>query len=342
MDACTKVDLTRPGGDSRVSATIERQAQMNEDGQGTILVAPHHFPGLEREYALAAELNYELVAAGDADEFRRLLPQAEIVMITPYARLTADDFPKMVKCRAVIRYGIGYDNIDVDAAALAGIPVSIVPGTASEEVASHAFAMGLALARRLPAGDAAIRNQDWAGVIGFDTPVLSSLKVGVVGMGRIGRQVARMYSAVGANVRAYDPFATEGSVEYAGLTEILENSDVVSLHLPLNDETRHLISKDVLDRMRRGAVVVNVSRGGLIDEIALAEALESGHIAGAGIDTFAQEPLDAQHPLRLAPNTILTPHIAWRSDRSTDALQDGAVERVRLALTGQQLIDVVN
>jgi len=315
---------------------------MNRDDRGTILVAPHHFPALQREHALAEEFGYRLAVAADVDEFRGELPEAEIVMVTPYARLTADDFPTMAKCRAVVRYGIGYDNIDVDAATRAGIPVSIVPGTASEEVASHAFAMGLSLARRLPAGDTAIRDLGWNGVIGFDTPVLSQLEVGVVGMGRIGQHVARMYSSVGAKVRAYDPFVTESFVELADLHDILENSDVVSLHLPLTDETHHLISTDVLARMRRGAVVVNVSRGGLIDEVALAEALISGHIAGAGIDTFAEEPLVAEHPIRTAPNTILTPHIAWRSNRSTDALQDGAVERVRLALTGKPMLDLVN
>lgn len=315
---------------------------MSRESNGTILVAPHHFPDLDREQQLAKEFGYELVAAADGVAFRDGLPEAEIVMITPYARLSADDFPSMAKCKAVIRYGIGYDNIDVDAATRAGIPVSIVPGTASEEVASHAFAMGLALARRLPAGDTAIRNLGWAGVIGYDTPVLSELEVGVVGMGRIGQHVARMYAAVGATVRAYDPAVTEGSIEMAELDAVLESSDVVSLHLPLSDATWNLISRDVLSRMRKGAVVVNVSRGGLIDEVALAEALQSGQIAGAGIDTFAQEPLEPEHPLRSAPNAILTPHIAWRSQRSTGALQEGAVERVRLALTDQPLIDLVN
>jgi D-3-phosphoglycerate dehydrogenase len=315
---------------------------MTRASQGTILVAPHHFPDLDREHAIADEFGYDLIAAVDTDEFRDGLPSADIVMITPYARLTAADFPRMSRCRAVIRYGIGYDNIDVEAASAAGIPVSIVPGTASEEVASHAFAMGLALARRLPAGDTAIREFGWAGIIGFDTPVLSQLEVGVVGLGRIGQHVARMYSAVGAKVKGYDPFVTDGDVPLAPLTEVLEQSDIVSLHLPLTEETRHVVSEETLRRMRRGSVIVNVSRGGLIDEIALADALISGHIAGAGIDTFAQEPLDPEHPLRSAPHTILTPHIAWRSNRSTAALQLGAVERVRLALTGQPLIDLVN
>lgn len=307
----------------------------------TILVAPHHFPHLDREYALAAELGMRLLAAPDQDAFRAALPEATIVMITPYARLTADDFPRLVKCRAVIRYGIGYDNIDVEAAKAAGIPVSIVPDASSEEVGSHAFAMGVALARRLPSGDRAVRDGGWAGAIGYDTPRLSELEVGVLGYGRIGRHVARLYTAIGAHVRAYDPFIEVTDVASASLEHILQNSDVVSLHLPLTDETRDLISTDVLSRMREGAIVVNVSRGGLIDEAALAAALQSGHIAGAGIDTFSTEPPAADHPLRQAPNAILTPHIAWRSNRATASLQDKAVHRVRLALAGEPLIDRV-
>lgn len=309
---------------------------------GVILVAPHHFPDLNREKALAEEFGMVLVAAADVDQFRASLPSAEIVMITPYATLTADDFPRMAACRAVIRYGIGYDNIDVTAARAAGIPVAIVPGTASEEVASHAFAMGLALARRLPAGDAAIRAGGWAGTIGYETPALSRLEVGVVGMGRIGARVAAMYAAVGAHVRAFDPMIEVAPELATSLDDVLFDVDVVSLHVPLTDATRNLVSRECLARMRQGAVVVNVSRGGLIDEDALADALASGHIAGAGLDTFSIEPVPADHPLRQAPNAILTPHIAWRSNTSIGALQDGAVHRVRQALTGQPLSDVVN
>lgn len=164
---------------------------------GTLVVAPHHFPDLERERALAEEFGVNLVAAPDADAFRSAIADAAVVMVTPYVKLTAEDFPRMRNCLAVVRYGIGYDNIDVAAATRAGIPVSIVPGTASEEVASHAVAMGLALARRLPAGDAAIRAGNWAGTIAYDTPPVSRLDVGVVGMGRIGARVAHMYAALG-------------------------------------------------------------------------------------------------------------------------------------------------
>lgn len=306
---------------------------------GTILIAPHQFPHIDREHALAEEFGLELIEARDKQGFRAGIADAAVVMVTPYARVEAEDFAAMKNCRAVVRYGMGYDNIDVAAAT---VPVSIVPGTASDEVASHALAMGLALARRIPQGSAAIAEGAWAGGVGFDTPKLTDLDVGVLGMGRIGKRVATWWSVLGARVRAYDPFAEFSEIPAASVPEILEGSDVISLHVPLNDETRHLISAPTLARMRRGAVVVNVSRGALVDEVALADALRSGRIAGAGLDVFADEPLPEGHPLRSAPNVLLTPHVAWRSNRSLDALQEAAVARARNALTGEPLPDVVS
>lgn len=308
---------------------------------GIILIAPHRFPNLNRERALAESFGREIVVAEDQASFRSHMAEAEVVMVTPYAKMTADEFALLRRCKAVVRYGVGYDNIDVAAASRAQVPVTIVPDTASEEVASHALAMGLCLARRIPQGQSAIRSGEWAGVIGLDVPKLSNLQVGVVGMGRIGRLVAKWWTAIGAKVHAFDPMATFSDVPGATLKQVLEESDVVSLHLPLGAETRNLISAEVLDRMRRTAVLVNVSRGGLIDEEALAAALNAGKIAGAALDTFALEPLPADHPLRSAPNTVFTPHVAWRSNTSLDALQEQAVERARRALTGEPLPDVV-
>ena len=308
---------------------------------GILLIAPHRFPNLKREQALAESFGLEMVVAPDQATFTSRMGDAEVVMVTPYAKMSANEFGLLRRCKAVVRYGVGYDNIDVPAAHKVGVPVSIVPDTASEEVASHAFAMGLALARRIPQGQAAINAGQWAGTIGLDTPKLSNLKVGVVGMGRIGRLVAKWWAAVGAKVHAFDPMATFADVPAVTLNEILEGSDVVSLHVPLSNSTRHMISTEVLERMRTGAVIVNVSRGGLIDEQALAVALRSGKIAGAGLDTFAEEPLPADHPLRAAPHTVLTPHVAWRSNTSVDALQEQAVERARRALAGEPMPDVL-
>jgi D-3-phosphoglycerate dehydrogenase / 2-oxoglutarate reductase len=306
---------------------------------GTILIAPHQFPHIDRERALAEEFGIELVESPDKAAFRAGIADAAVVMVTPYARVDAEDFLAMKTCRAVVRYGMGYDNIDVEAAT---VPVSIVPGTASEEVASHALAMGLALARRIPHGSAAIAADGWAGSVGYDAPKLTDLDVGVLGMGRIGRYVATWWAALGARVRAHDPFSEFDDIASASVDEILRGSDVISLHVPLNDDTRHLISAESLAIVRQGAVIVNVSRGGLIDEAALADALRSGRVAGAGLDVFAEEPLPADHVLRDAPNAILTPHVAWRSNQSLDALQEAAVDRARKALTGQPLPDVVS
>jgi D-3-phosphoglycerate dehydrogenase / 2-oxoglutarate reductase len=307
----------------------------------TILVAPHHVPDLQREHELAEEMNARLVVAEDADQFRAALTSAAVVMVTPYVKVDAAAIERLERPAAIVRYGIGYENIDVEAARRAGIPVSIVPDASSDEVASHAFAMGVALTRRLPVGDAAIREGRWAGTIAYDTPPFGSLRVGIVGFGRIGRVAARLYQAIGAQVRAYDPFIDVDEALAAELQDVLESSDVVSLHVPLGPHTANLISRDVLKRMTPGAVVVNVSRGGLIDEDALAEALTRGVIGGAGLDTFSSEPLSFDSPLRTAPNLILTPHVAWRSTVSVGALQAGAVLRARLAITGEPLVDLV-
>lgn len=325
-----------------MSATHSASAESVQDTLGVILVAPHQFPDLDREHALAREVGLPIVAATDADEFRRALPQATVVLMTPYAKLTAEDFATMTNCRAVVRYGIGYDNIDVEAAERAGIPVSIVPDASTTEVASHAFAMGLALVRRLPEGNASVAAGGWAGRIAYEAPRFDELRVGVVGLGRIGRHVAHLYQSIGATVTAYDPHVTVDTFDMGSLDELLVTSDVVSLHVPLSPTTAHLISANVLQRMPQTSVIVNVSRGGLIDEIALADALTRGSIAGAALDTFTSEPLSPDHPLRAAPNIILTPHIAWRSNRAVETLQRSAIDRARQALSGEPMLDVVN
>jgi D-3-phosphoglycerate dehydrogenase len=306
-----------------------------------ILIAPQQYPSLAREKQLADEFGLDFVVAEDAGSFHNAIPDAAIVLVTPYARVKAEDFAAMKRCVAVVRYGIGYDNIDVEAARHEGVPVAIVPGAATEEVASHALSMGLALARRIPAGHKAVDDGGWTGKVGLDAPRFSAMNVGVVGMGRIGRQVAAWYAALGCNVRAYDPFTPFDDVPAAEFIELVEQSDVVSLHLPLSARTQNMFSAAVIAKMRKGAVIVNVSRGGLIDEDALAAALASGQLAGAGLDTFTTEPLPAGHVLRTAPNVLLTPHTAWRSDRAMDTLQEAAVMRARQALAGEPISDLI-
>lgn len=323
-----------------LASSVETHAEITGT-PGYIVIGPQQYPSLDREKRLAEEFGLRLVVAADPESFRNAIPGATVVLVTPYAPVEAQDFAAMERCIAVVRYGIGYDNIDVEAARGRGVPVAIVPGAATEEVASHALTMGLLLARRIPDGQRAIDAGEWAGRIGLDAPRLSTMDVGVVGMGRIGRQVAAWYAALGCRVRAYDPFVRFDTVPSVPLDEVVERSDVLSLHLPLSAATQNMISADVLRRMREGSVIVNVSRGGLIDETALAEALRSGHLAGAGLDTFTHEPLPVDHVLRGAPNLVMTPHVAWRSDHAMDTLQEAAVHRARQALTGQPLSDLV-
>ena len=305
---------------------------------GTLLVSPHAFRNLTIEQALADEFGLRLVECRSPEDFEAGLPSAEIVLITPYAKLDASSFSRMARCRAVVRYGAGYDNIALDAAT---VPVSVVPDAYVEEVASHALALGLALVRRIPQGGSAIASGKWAGELAYDTPRVSDLSVGVVGMGRIGRRVAAFWGALGSNVRAFDPTPYAADVPLVDFEGLLTSSDLLTLHVPLNEATRHLISEGTLSHMRQGAILVNVSRGGLVDDRALSAALREGRIAGAGLDVFVDEPLQRGHVYEGLANVLLTPHIAWRSHRSLESLQEAAVQRAREALLGRPMPDVV-
>jgi len=235
---------------------------MSEKSSGIILVSPHQFPDVAREQELAKIVGMEMVVAKDQTEFSSLMPRARIVMVTPYGKVRAEEIARLSDCAAIVRYGIGYDNIDVLAAKAAWVPVSIVPDASTEEVASHAFAMGLALARRIQQGYAAILAGAWAGKIGYDAPKLTRLKIGILGMGRIGRMTANWWKAVGSEVTAYDPFVDFEEVAQGTVEEIVKTSDVLSLHLPLTDETRNIVDAAALRTMKRSSVIVNVSRGG--------------------------------------------------------------------------------
>jgi len=306
--------------------------------RGTVLVSPHAFRNLEGERAMADEFGLRLVESATPAEFTASLPDAEVVLLTPYGRVDAADFRVMSRCKAVVRYGAGFDNVDV---ASATVPVSVVPDAYIEEVASHALALGLGLVRRLPQGRHAIDTGAWAGQLAYDTPRLSELTVGVIGLGRIGRRVADLWQAVGAEVIAVDLLRDSESVRLVDLSELLSSSDVVTLHVPLDHSTRHMLSADRLAQMKTGAVLVNVSRGGLVDESALTEALRAGRLAGAGLDVFGDEPLAQGHAFEGLTNVLLTPHIAWRSNESLNSLQKAAVARAREALLGHPVPDVV-
>ncbi|WP_028066589.1 C-terminal binding protein [Solirubrobacter soli] len=240
---------------------------------------------------------------------------AVAILAGPIIPLDRAHLSRLETCRAIVRYGVGLDNVDIDSAQELGIAVGNVPEYGHEEISNHAIALLLGLSRKLFEFDAAVRR----GGTGIPAPQsvarLSQRTLGLVGYGRIGRRVAEKARAFGLEVVAYDPYAaTADGVELLGLDELLRRADILSLHVPLTPETRHMIGARELARLAPGSLVINIGRGGLVDEDALVAALHSGHIAGAALDVTEIEPLPLSSALLDAPNVILTPHVAWVSE----------------------------
>jgi D-3-phosphoglycerate dehydrogenase / 2-oxoglutarate reductase len=291
-----------------------------------------------------AELD-DLKGLGDEDVLARAAG-ADGILLGARFRLSSERILRLSQCRVIVRYGVGVDNVDLDAAEARGIVVSYVPDYCVEEVSNHALALLLALHRRLFAYDARARE----GRTGIETehPIerLSLATLAVLGFGRIGREVTRKARAFSLRVLVQDPLVPGEEVRAAGavaagLEEALGAADAVSLHLPLTSQTRGLLGRERLLQMKRGALLVNVGRGGLVDEEALAGALASGHLGGAGLDVTAVEPLPASHPLLAAPNLVLTPHVAWYSTGAQRELQTKAAEEAARVLRGEPALNAL-
>ena len=264
-------------------------------------------------------------------------------LIIGFAPITDRVLGSLPGLRCVVRYGIGCDTIDLAAAARRGIPVANVPDYCVGEVADHALALILALERKLFTFDASLRRGEWTPVkTGRPIHRLAGRTLGIIGMGRIGREAARRALVFGYRLLAHDALLPdekirESGAEPAALEVLLAASDVVSLHAPLTDGTRGLLNRRTLRLMKPGAFLVNVARGALVDGEALVEALKEGRIGGAALDVYETEPLPPGHPLRSAPNTILGPHGAWYSEESLRELQRSAAEEAARALRGEPL-----
>lgn len=243
----------------------------------------------------------------------------------------------------IIRYGVGVDNVDLEAARELNLAVCNVPDYGIEDVADHACAFALALARNVPQFDKAVRKGIW-GVANVTTnlPALRECTVGTVGYGRIARAFHQRMASFTAHALAYDPFvdaqsAKQDGVELVSLDELVARTHILSLHVPATAQTHRMMNAQRLASMPAGSLLINVSRGGLIDEAALAAALCSGHLAGAGLDVFEQEPPDLTAPLLKAPNLLTSPHAAFFSDASVKNLQVLAAQEALRALKGEVL-----
>lgn len=279
-------------------------------------------PGLYRDLLEGA--GFTLVyPEGDgtlnAERLRALLPDADVVMAGG-ERYSADLIALAPKVKILARTGVGYDAIDVPAATSRGIAVTITPGTNQESVAEQAFALLLAVRKKIAYYDAIIRSGGWERDL---VAPVRGLTLGIVGMGRIGRAMVPRGLAFGMNVIAFDPvhdpeFDLKHGLQRKLFDELLAESDVVSLHLPATPETHRLFNKATFAKMKRGAVLLNTARGTLVHEPDLLDALDSGHLSGAGLDVFDPEPPLPSNPLLKHPNVVLAPHVAGIDSKSMD------------------------
>lgn len=256
------------------------------------------------------------------------------------AHLGEATFARAPRLKGLVRAGVGYNNVDLDAAGRRGIVVCNVPDYGTEEVADHTLMFLLALVRRLRSSDATIRAGGWDYRTARDSPRLRGKTLGLIGCGRIGTATALRARAFGLDVVFFDPLVPQGTDKALGvrrvhrLEEVLEQSHFVSLHCYLNPSTHHLINAETLARMRRGSILINTARGPIVDQDALIQALDSGHLSGAGIDVAEREPLDDDR-LRFHPHVLLTPHSAFYSVEGFVELRTKTAEEVRRLLLGE-------
>ena len=306
----------------------------------------HDSFGVEAEACEAAGAELVLTQSRTAAELVANAAGAD-AMLVQYAQITAEVMDALPHLRAIGRYGVGVDSVDINAATARGIAVCNVPDYGTESVSDHAIAMALACARGIPRLDRGVRAGS------FDLAAVRPLYqtrgrvFGVIGVGRIGTATARKAAGIGYEVIGYDIAAGPGADSYHGfasvsLGELLERAQVVSLHTPLTEVTRWMVGADQLALMRTDAILVNTSRGGVVDTDALVDALRTGSIAGAAIDVHECEPLAPGHPLTTFDSVVLTPHLAWYSEESYGELKARTVAGVLQVCAGRVPTNIVN
>lgn len=314
-----------------------------------IVVTDHSFDDLGVEEQVARTAGACLVAAQTKDPVRLIEAVADAdAVITQFAPVNAAVVESMSRARVIVRYGIGVDNVDLAAARAREIPVCNVPDYCLDEVADHTLAFILALCRNVPEQSRLVHAGVWklaAAPAAFRT--LAGMTSGVVGFGRIGRGVVRRLVAFGGRVLVSDPAVAAERVAELGAEAVpfptlLAESDLVTLHCPSLPETKGLINATTLAVARPGLLVVNLSRGDLVDPAALVAALDSGRVAGAALDVFSPEPIPAGHPILGRANVILAPHVASVSQAAVRRLRTTAAELAVAALRGDPLPSIVN
>jgi D-3-phosphoglycerate dehydrogenase / 2-oxoglutarate reductase len=283
-----------------------------------------------------------LAAAGDCD-----------AMMNQYARVGAKTIIAMTRCKVIARFGVGVDIVDVEAATKRGIVVTNVRDYCTEEVADHAIALWLTLARKLPQYDRATHQGIWRWQSGSPISRIRRQVMGIVSFGKIGQAIARRAEAFGVELIVYDPYQQEAVIAAFGAKkvnkeELLSRSNIIMMQVPMTPETRHFLSGKEFAAMQQGVFIVNTGRGPTIDNGALYRALRSGTVAGAGLDDTEEEPAKranwspGENPLFSHPNVIVTPHAAYYSDQSIRLARETAASEVRRVLAGERPLHAVN
>jgi D-3-phosphoglycerate dehydrogenase len=312
-----------------------------------VAVADSVFPNLDpaREVLSSIGAEIQLSPEPTPDAIMKLAKDADGVLVT-YAKITADMIRQMTKCRIISRFGIGVDNVDIPVATEKGIVVTKVPDYCIDEVSDHAMALLLSAVRKIPMGTEQVHSGTWKMPNFVPIHRLRGSVLGLAGFGRIPQLVAPKAQAFGMKVIAYDPYLpkdvfTKAGVEQVDFPTLLKRSDYISVHSPLTPETKGLFNADAFRQMKKGAYIVNTARGPVIDEQALAAAIDSGHLAGAALDVMTTEP-PANSPLIGKKNVIITPHTSFYSDESLVELQTKAAQEVANVLTGKPPRNPVN
>jgi D-3-phosphoglycerate dehydrogenase len=295
--------------------------------------------------ALGDQVEVRWVDGPDREKLLAAVPDADALLVRSATTVDAQVLAAGPKLKIVARAGVGLDNVDVDAATARGVLVVNAPTSNIHSAAEHAIALLLSAARQIPAADATLREHTWKRSSFSGTEIVGKT-VGVVGLGRIGQLVASRLAAFEAHIVAYDPYVSQAraaqlGIELLALDELLLRSDFISVHLPKTKETAGLIGAEALKKVKPGVIVVNAARGGLIDEQALADAIRSGHVRGAGIDVFATEPC-TDSPLFDLPQVVVTPHLGASTAEAQDRAGTDVAASVRLALAGEFVPDAVN
>jgi D-3-phosphoglycerate dehydrogenase len=314
-----------------------------------VLILPHRFPPLEIEREIISKAGGLLVDGDSLPDETAALREAEDAdaVVTRWTNITPELIGRFGRCRLIIRYGIGYDNVDYNAATTAGIIIGHCPSYGVDEVSTHTLALLLACVRDLVGTHARVAKGDWN-----DTPPIQQYRmagrtIGLVGLGNIGRAVARKLTGWRMRLLASDPYvpaelAGELNVQLVDLQTLCREADYISLHAPLLPETHHLISQSEFALMKPGVILINTSRGPVVDEEALLNSLNSGLVTAAALDVFEREPLPKDSPLRGHARVVVSDHAAWYSEDSAAELKRTVAEETVRVCTGRLPLAIAN